>query len=208
VRQFGGAAAMEVARLAARMKPQGVVAFGLGGDELSLPAEEFRGVYDFARAQGLRCLAHAGEVGGPQSVGDAVEILGAERIGHGIAASAAGEVTSMLAERRIPVEICPTSNLRTGALARLLANPRAKIEQHPVRGLFDHGVPVTISTDDPAMFHTSLLDEYVLLERLGFTRAEIARVARASFEAAFLDAESKAESLKRFDEAAAAAGLV
>ena len=208
VRQFGTGAAMEVARWAARCRKQGVAAFGMGGDELALPAEEFRSVYDFARSEGLHCLVHAGEVGGPKAVRDAVEVLGAERVGHGIAASTDPALMALLAERQIPLEICPTSNLRTGALARLLAKPSAEIEEHPVRLLHERGVPVTISSDDPAMFRTSLLAEYALLPRLGFTPAEIARVARRSIEAAFAEDATKEALLHSFDDVAGAFGLV
>ena len=105
------------------LRGEGVVAFGMGGDELALPAAEFRAVYEFVAAHGLHRLVHAGEIGGPESVRDAVEILGAERIGHGIAAAADPQLMALLAERSIPLEICPTSNLRTGALARQLGRP-------------------------------------------------------------------------------------
>jgi len=208
VRQFGPEPAMEVARWAARFRDQGAVAFGMGGDELAMPTAEFRGVYDFARSEGLHCLVHAGEIGGPQEVRDAIELLGAERIGHGIAASADPALIGLLAARGIPLEICPTSNLRTGALATLLAKPAAGIEDHPVRNFFERGVPVTISMDDPAMFRTSLVAEYALLPGLGFTPEEIARVARRSFEAAFVEEESKRALLRGLDEAASALGLV
>src|SRR5690348_10083868 len=125
VRQFGPEKAMEVARLASQMKSAGVVAFGLGGDEESLPASDFRKVFDFAAAEGLHRVAHAGEMGGPQAVREAIEVLGAERIGHGIAAIHDESLMNLLIERQIPLEICPTSNLRTGALAKLLARNAA-----------------------------------------------------------------------------------
>ena len=208
VRQFCADAAMEVARWAARFRKYGVVAFGMGGDELALPAAEFRDVYAFARGEGLHCLVHAGEVGGPQSVRDAIEQLGAERIGHGIGASADPELMRVLAERRIPLEICPTSNLRTGALAQLLGKPKAAIEEHPVHQLFERGVPITISTDDPAMFRASLLGEYALLERLGFSPREIAQVARKSIEVGFLEESWKRTLLSGFDDLARFYGLV
>src|SRR5262249_6902657 len=118
VRQFGPAAAMEVARCAADLRREGIVAFGLGGDELSVPAAAFREVYDFAASRDLRGVAHAGEIGGPDSVRDAVEYLGAERVGHGISAALDSSLMTLLAERGIHLEICPTSNLRTGALDR------------------------------------------------------------------------------------------
>jgi adenosine deaminase/aminodeoxyfutalosine deaminase len=208
VRQFGPDAAMEVARWAARFRAHGVAAFGLGGDELALPAADFRSVYDFARSEGLHGVVHAGEIGGPQGVRDAVELLAAERIGHGIAASADPALAELLTARRIALEVCPTSNLRTGALARLLAKPGARVEDHPLRTLFQCAVPITLSTDDPAMFRTTLNDEYALLPRLGFTPTEIADVARASFEYAFLPKEEKRALLDAFRAAEKSLGLL
>lgn len=128
VRQFGPEKAMDVARLAAEMKSQGVVAFGVGGDEESLPASAFRSVFEYVASEGLHRTAHAGEIAGPQSVRDAIEILGAERVGHGISAIRDESLMDLLIERQIPLEICPTSNLCTGALAKLLSThvPGAK----------------------------------------------------------------------------------
>jgi len=199
VRQFGPEKAMEVARLAAQMKSKGVVAFGLGGDEQSLPAADFRGVYDYAAAAGLHCLAHAGEMGDPQSVRDAIEILHAERIGHGIAAIQDEALMDLLIERKIPLEICPESNVRTGALAKLLGSLSARIEDHPLRRFVARGVPVTLATDDPAMFHTTLNDAYALaIEKMGLTTAQLVSVAEAGFHHAFLSPPEKQALLDRF----------
>jgi adenosine deaminase/aminodeoxyfutalosine deaminase len=207
-RQFGPAAAMEVATWAARLQMGGVVAFGMGGDELSVPARDFLAAYQFARAQGLHVVAHAGEVGGPLSVREVVEILGAERIGHGIAAALDPELANWLIARRIPLEVCPTSNLRTGALARQLAKAEVSMKDHPLHTLFERGVRVTLSTDDPAMFQTDLLAEYGHAVSLGFTPAEIARLAENSFQAAFLPPEEKRPLLEAFQSGAKSLGLV
>lgn len=196
-RQFGAEKAMEVARLAARHRGEGVVAFGLGGDELAVPAEEFCGVYDYARSAGLHALVHAGEIGGADEVRRAVEVLGAERIGHGIAAALDPAVMALLAERRIPLEICPTSNLRTGALARLRGTPEAVIGQHPIAELVRAGVPVTLSTDDPAMFDAELSGEYAAAAEAGLSVAELARVAAAGFEHAFTSRDYREEMAAR-----------
>jgi aminodeoxyfutalosine deaminase len=190
-RQFGSKAAMEVAGLAARMKSCGVVAFGMGGDELALPASEFRGAYEHAAAEGLHCLAHAGEIGGPQSIREAVELLGAERIGHGIATIQDPALMDLLAERRIPLEICPTSNLRTGALARQLGTPEAHIRDHPLPRFLQRGVRVALSTDDPALFETNLSREYEVCREMGLDDSQIVRLAEESFEAAFLSETEK-----------------
>jgi adenosine deaminase/aminodeoxyfutalosine deaminase len=186
VRQFGPSQAMEVARLAAAAKSQGVAAFGLGGDELSRPAHQFRQVYDFVAAQGIHRLVHAGEVGGPEEIRAAIDILGAERIGHGIAAIRDEALLDFLAESRIPLEICPTSNLCTGALARQLGRSTARIEDHPLPEFYRRGVLVLLSTDDPAMFHTSLNQEYQAAANMGLSEAQLKTIAGMSFSQAFL----------------------
>lgn len=186
VRQFGSSAAMDVARLAAAAKPGGVVALGLGGDELSLPAQEFRGVYDFVAAEGLHRLVHAGEIGGPEEIRAAIDILGAERIGHGIAAIRDDALMDLLAETKIPLEICPTSNICTGALARQLGRSKPQIEDHPLPEFHRRGIAVLLSTDDPAMFHTSLNQEYHAASRMGLGEAELAKIAAMSFSHAFV----------------------
>lgn len=198
VRQFGLAAAMEVARLAARMRAAGVVAFGIGGDELSIPAKEFRAVYDYAAAQGLHRLVHAGEMGGPLEIREAVEILGAERIGHGIAAIHDPALLELLADRRIALEVCPTSNLSTGALAHQLGRTQARIEDHPLPSLVRAGVPVTLASDDPAMFRTHLFQEYEQALRTGLSSADLLHIARSGFEHAFLPETEKTAFLETF----------
>ncbi len=234
VRQFGREKAMDVARLATEMKSQGVVAFGIGGDEQSLPAADFRKVFDYAASEGLHRLAHAGEMGGPQSIRDAIEILGAERIGHGIAAIHDEKVMDLLIARQIPLEICPTSNLRTGALAKLLstrvpgakdAGPlggrsfssdtkppeidgalapedRPRLEDHPLPRFAARGVPITLATDDPGMFRTSLNAEYAAAqEQMGLTTPQLVSIAEAGFRHAFLPAAEKQSTLDRFRSA-------
>src|SRR5258708_37375330 len=108
---------------------------------------------------GLRRLMHAGEVGGPEKIREAIELLGAERIGHGIAAINDPQLMDLLAERKIPLEICPGSNLKTAALARQLHRENASIEDHPLPKFLRHGIPIVLSTDDPAMFHTTLHEQ-------------------------------------------------
>jgi len=177
VRQFGVDHAGQVAEFAASMAGQGVVAFGIGGDEARGPASQFAGVYRFARERGLRLTAHAGETTGPDSVWEALEI-GAERIGHGIRSIDDPALVRRLAEREIPLEICLTSNVATGAVPSL--------GEHPLRRLFEAGVPVTLNTDDPAMFRTTLTAEYELAERVfGFTEAELRTIADNGFRYGF-----------------------
>ena len=199
-RQFGAEKAMEVARWAARMKDEGVVAFGMGGDELSIPAEDFRGVYDFIRQNGLRAVVHAGEVGGPEEVRKAVEVLGAERIDHGIAAIRDSALMEMLRSRSIPLDLCLLSNLRTGALACQSGDKDAKLSAHPVGEFFRRGLLINLSTDDPPMFGTDLVLEYLTALETGLTVKDLARVGEMAFEAAFLPAPEKDFLVNKFRE--------
>ncbi len=190
VRQFGPEPALQVVDWAHRCASPRIVAFGIGGDELSVATNEFCGVYQRARDCGLHRLIHAGEIGGPEKIREAIELLGAERIGHGIAAFLDSALMDMLAEKRIPLEICPVSNLRTGALAKQI-HPRATLRDHPIVSLFRHGIPVVLSTDDPAMFHTSLLEEYAEVHAMGMDEDEITRLVQQSFDSAFLSPEER-----------------
>jgi aminodeoxyfutalosine deaminase len=177
VRQFGVEHVRGVAELAAERVDQGVVAFGIGGSEERGPAEWFGDAFAFAKAAGLRLTAHAGESMGPESVWAALG-LGAERIGHGIAAARDPELMRHLRERDIPLEICITSNLVTGVIAR--------VQDHPVRRLYDAGVPITLNTDDPAMFGCTLTGEYRLAARhFGFSEGELRGIAENGFRYAF-----------------------
>jgi aminodeoxyfutalosine deaminase len=208
-RQFGPGPAMEVARIAVQAKLAGVVAFGMGGDELALPAEPFQEVFDYAAGQGLRRVAHAGEVGGPDQIRAAIEILGAERIGHGIAAMHDLRLQRLLAERKIPLEVCPTSNICTGALARQLGTDAAGLHEHPLAELYRRQIPVVLSTDDPAMFHTTIGEEYeAAATAMGLSAEETCGLAEMSFEYAFLPTREKSELLGHFHAAKKSLGLV
>jgi aminodeoxyfutalosine deaminase len=208
VRQWGPNSAMEVARIAAHLRSPDIVAFGIGGDELAVPTSEFRGVYYYAATQGLHRLIHAGEIGGPENVYDSVDILGAERIGHGIAAMRDERTMDFLIARGVPLEVCPTSNLRTGALTKQLGREAAGYLQHPLRTFFQRGLPVALGSDDPAMFETSLTREYLAAHQMGFTPADLVQLAEASFRHAFLASEEKAAFLDEFRSDTAALGLI
>jgi len=180
VRQFGADHVMRVAELAAERREQGVVALGIGGSEQRGPAEWFTEAFAFAGRSGLHLVAHAGESMGPESIRAALD-LGGERIGHGIAAARDEGLMRELRDRNIPLEVCITSNLVTGVVKRL--------EEHPVRTLFDAGVPITLNTDDPAMFRCTLVDEYRLAARhFGFSESELKLVAENGFRYAFISA--------------------
>lgn len=207
-RQFGAEAAMEVAQIAAKLQNHGVVAFGMGGDEIALPAAHFRAAFDYARSGGLRIVCHAGETGGPQSVRDAIEVLGAERIGHGIGVMHDDALAEVCVERGIVLENCITSNLCTGALAKQLGKPKAALADHPLRRFLNRGLRVALSTDDPAMFHTDLLAEYSKAVSLGLSDAQLVALAEQSFHAAFLPSQEKQEYVGQFRTAARSVPLV
>lgn len=185
VRQFGADAAQQVVNAARNAASNKIVAFGIGGDELSIPTADFRRVYNSASSIGLHRLIHAGEIGGPEKIREAVELLAVERIGHGIAAIHDPALMDLLTDRRIPLEICPGSNLLTGALSRQLANENAPIESHPLPRLLRHGIPITLSTDDPTMFHTDLATEYKNAHRMGLSESELISLIQMSFDHAF-----------------------
>ncbi len=197
VRQFGLAHIWSVARLAARLRPHGVVAFGVGGDETALPTRALQPVYEFVAAHGLHRLIHAGEIGPPHAVREAVEWLGCERIGHGLAALRDPQLQALLIERGVVLELCPTSNLRTGALARQLRRRSAELRDHPLPQFFRAGIPVVLATDDPALFKTTLVREYEQAARLGLTAGELRRLAATSFRAAFLPERARQAMLSR-----------
>ena len=177
VRQWGADHVRRVAELAVERAGDGVIGFGIGGDEAAGPAELFADSFALARRHGLRLAPHAGETTGPESIWGALR-FGAERIGHGIRAVGDPALMRHLRDHDIPLEICISSNVATGAVA--------KLEDHPVRRLFDAGVPITLSTDDPAMFHTTLEREYeIAASAFGFTDAELERIVQNSFCYAF-----------------------
>jgi aminodeoxyfutalosine deaminase len=204
VRQFGAAAAEEVVALASQCVHENVVAFGIGGDELALPAKDFVGAYERAGAAGLGKSIHVGEIGNAASVRDAAELLGVTRIGHGIAAMNDPSVMDFLAERGVTLELCPTSNIRTGALARQIGKPSARIEDHPMKMFFERGLQVTLSTDDPAMFETTLPEEYAhAAGKIGMSASSLLRVVEMGFQNAFAEDEVKAAYVKTVREISA-----
>jgi adenosine deaminase/aminodeoxyfutalosine deaminase len=189
VRQFGVDQAMQVAEWAAERTGDGVVALGIGGSEERGPAGWFTEVFRFASSAGLRLTAHAGEGTSPQSVWAALE-LGAERIGHGISAIEDPGLLRYLRDRNIPLEVSITSNLVTGVVKRL--------EDHPVRRLYDAGVPIVLNTDDPAMFACTLVGEYRLAaSQFGFSETQLREIAENGFKYAFDDVRLRRQSKGR-----------
>ncbi|MFG1872936.1 adenosine deaminase [Micromonospora arborensis] len=197
--EAGLPAAEETLRIALEERPEGLISFGLGGPEIGVPRPQFRPYFDQARAAGLRSVPHAGETTGPQTIWDALNELGAERIGHGISAAQDPELLTYLAERQIGMEICPTSNVRTRAVANL--------DEHPLPRLVEAGLLVTINSDDPPMFGTTLNDEYAVAARLlGAGPEGLAGLARNAVTASFLDPTGKQRIAAEIDAYLAAAG--
>jgi adenosine deaminase/aminodeoxyfutalosine deaminase len=178
--------------IALRLRPDGLVSFGLGGPERGVPREWFAPHFAQARAAGLRSAPHAGESTGPETIWSSLRDLGAERIGHGIAAVHDPELMAHLAEYAITLEVCPTSNVRTRSVPSLAA--------HPLPALVAAGVPVTINSDDPPMFSTTLCDEYAIAaELLGLDEDGVADLARAAVRASFADDGTKGQILAEID---------
>ncbi|MFI8325393.1 adenosine deaminase [Streptomyces sp. NPDC085529] len=184
--EAGLESAEETARLATTdgIRPEGLVSFGLGGPEIGVPRPQFKPYFDRARAAGLHSVPHAGETTGPQTVWDAIRDLGAERVGHGTSSVQDPELLAYLAEHRIALEVCPTSNIATRAVATL--------DEHPIRAMVDAGVLVTVNSDDPPMFGTDLNNEYAVAARLlGLDERGLAALAKNAVEASFLDPAGK-----------------
>jgi adenosine deaminase len=191
-RNFGVERAEATARQAVTLRDLGVIAIGLGGDEANYPPELYERAYAIAREGGLHGVVHAGEAAGAASVRNAIEVLGAQRIGHGVRAIEDPAVVELVAERRVPLEICPTSNRLTGAAP---ANAL-----HPLGALDAAGCVVTIDADDPALFGTTLLGEYRFVAET-FGEDALLRFARNAIEASFAPLALKASLHESFDKA-------
>jgi aminodeoxyfutalosine deaminase len=174
--------------------PDGLIGFGLGGPEVGVPRPQFKPHFDAARAAGLRSVPHAGETTGPETVWDALRHLGAERIGHGTSSAQDAELVAHLAEAGIPLEVCPSSNIATRAVATL--------DEHPLRQFREAGVVVTINSDDPPMFGTTLNREYeIAADLLDLDEAGVADLARAAVDASFAPEDVKARVSREIDAA-------
>jgi len=194
IRHFGAEHGRQVLACAQRFREKGVVAFGIGGDEQRGPAEHFTEVYREARDLGLHLTAHAGESAGPESVRAAVELLGAERIGHGLRAAGDPAVIALLRERQIPLEVCPTSNVCTGLVS--------SFQDHPLPAFMDAGLNVTLNSDDPGLFGTSLQNEFEsAAAHFSLTQAQLVQLAGNAIRAAFLPESEKEVLLKELGSA-------
>ena len=194
IRHFGPDKAKQTARCAAETMGDFITGFGIAGDEKQGKPKHFAWAFDMAREAGLRLTAHAGEWGGPDSVKDALRDLKVERIGHGARAIEDMALVEEIAETGIVLELCPGSNVALGIYPSFRA--------HPIGEMFRREVKVTINTDDPPFFHTTMQREYDMLhEAFDWDDGVFAQIARTSLDAAFCDAATKAKILKKLEAA-------
>ncbi|MEM1431589.1 MAG: adenosine deaminase [Pseudomonadota bacterium] len=192
IRHFGPERAKAPALCAAETKGDMIVGFGIAGDETVGAPKDYAWAFDCAREAGLHLTAHAGEWRGPESVRQAVQDLGVERIGHGVRAIEDPALVESLAENGIVLEVCPGSNVALGVYPTLV--------EHPIETLRARGVPVTVSTDDPPFFHTTMSLEYErLAEAFGWDAGDFAELNRTAAHAAFCDAPTRETLLKTLD---------
>ncbi|MCO6450811.1 MAG: adenosine deaminase [Caldilineales bacterium] len=188
---YTGFASDPTVEMALAWQDRGVVALGLGGNEVGAPPEPFAHAFAAAHDGGLHSVPHAGETVGPASVWGALRALGAERIGHGVRAIEDPELIDYLVEHQIPLEVNPTSNIRLGVYPGY--------EQHPLRRLWDAGAYVTVNSDDPPLFNTTLSQEYrVLIDHFGFDAAMLEQISLNALQASFLLDERKTEMASEF----------
>lgn len=200
VRQYGSTFAWQTAELAYEFREQGVVALGLGGDELSLEMGEYQEVFTWAKSHQLFAYVHAGEIGEPQQIWEAINLLGANRIAHGIQAARDPELMSYLRDHAIGLDICLTSNLQTGAWTPISGNPFGL--------LYQRGVPVTLNTDDPGLFGVSLTGELQkAVEFFDLNSEDVQHILLQGIHMSFLAYKEKTILMKRFQEEFSRASL-
>jgi aminodeoxyfutalosine deaminase len=190
--EFGLLGADHTLEYAVQHRTEGLVGFGLGGPEIGVPRPQFQPHFDTARAAGLHSVPHSGETTGPEAVWDALRLLGAERIGHGTSAAQDPELLAHLAATGVPLEVCPSSNIATRAVATL--------DEHPIRAFRDAGVVITVNSDDPPMFGTTLNREYeIAADLLGLDEAGVAELARTAVRVSFAPEDVKTRVLGEID---------
>jgi aminodeoxyfutalosine deaminase len=194
--ESGLPAAEETLRIATKIRPDGLVGFGLGGPEIGVPRPQFAPHFEAAIAEGLRSVPHAGETTGPETIWDAVRVLKAERIGHGTSTMQDPALVDYLGEHRIPLEVSPTSNIATRAVA--------SYDEHPLRAMVDAGLVVTINSDDPPMFGTDLTNEYAVAAKLlELDEAGVAELAKTAVQVSFAEDSVKKSLVAEIDAYAA-----
>ncbi len=183
VRHFGVERSIEVAHQVVANPHEHVVGFGMGGDESAWPPGQFLEAFNYVAASGLPCTVHAGEWAGPEGIREALEVLPVQRLGHGVRAIEDAHLVAEIADRGITLEVCPGSNVATGIYPNL--------QDHPIRRLEQAGVKVTVNSDDPPYFATSIGREYDHLAAIGIPESTLIGYTRTAIEAAFADAETK-----------------
>ncbi|MBD2539544.1 adenosine deaminase [Coleofasciculus sp. FACHB-SPT36] len=194
IRDFGPEQGMTWVKQIHEVKNLGVLGIGIGGSEQTFPPEPYEAVYEQARNLGFKTSAHAGEAAGSQSIWGAIRSLKVDRIGHGVRAIDDPELVSFLKSEQIPIEMCPISNLRTGVVA--------DISLHPIKKLYEEGLLITVNTDDPKMFNSSLAYEYkILVEKLGFSLDDIVNLIKNAIKSSWCDDTEKMELLGKIETA-------
>ena len=184
VRDYGPESEMTILKRLNEVKDDGVIGIGLGGSEHEFPPEPFKSLYEEARQMDFHVSAHAGEASGPESIWGAIRHLHVDRIGHGTRAHEDPELLDYLREHKTPLELCPMSNVCTGVVSAMA--------EHPIREYFERGLIISVNTDDPMMFGTTLDKEYELLvQECGFTRQEICRLILLGVESSWLSEDRK-----------------
>ncbi|MBD1943591.1 adenosine deaminase [Coleofasciculus sp. FACHB-712] len=194
IRDFGPEQGMTWVKQIHEVKNLGVLGIGIGGSEQTFPPEPYEAVYEQARNLGFKTSAHAGEAAGSESIWGAIRSLKVDRIGHGVRAIDDPELVSFLKSEQIPIEMCPISNLRTGVVA--------DISLHPIKKLYEEGLLITVNTDDPKMFNSSLAYEYkMLVEKLGFSLDDIVNLIKNAIKSSWCDDTEKMELLRKIETA-------
>ncbi len=192
VRDYGPESEIKTLKALNEVIDCGIVGIGIGGSEHKYPPEPFELLYREARDMGFHTTAHAGEASGAQSVWGAIKTLRAQRIGHGTRVFEDSALLDYIAKNEIPLELCPMSNVRTGVVN--------SIEEHPIRKYFEHGLMISINTDDPKMFNTSLSREYrSLVEDCGFSKREICDIILLGIKSSWLTEEKKKSLIEKFE---------
>ncbi|MFC1492846.1 adenosine deaminase [candidate division KSB1 bacterium] len=193
VRDYGPESEMKTLKSLNEVRDCGVAGIGIGGSEHEYPPEPFESLFEEARLMGFHVNAHAGEAAGPESIWGAIRHLHIDRIGHGTRACEDPELLDYIAEREIPVELCPMSNVRTQAVNSL--------REHPIRKYFEHGLIISVNTDDPKMFNTSLAEEYrLLVQDCGFSKQEICKIILLGIRSSWQSEEKKGILTKKFEQ--------
>ena len=191
VRNLGPAKVVELLRDILQKRPTSLAGITLGGSEHKFPPAQFAALYRLASGHGLRLSVHAGEALGPASVWDAIRVLQVDRIGHGVRAIEDSSLVTYLAENQIPLEVCPTSNLRTGVFP--------SYEAHPLKALYDAGVPLSVNTDDPTFFVTTLTEEYRHAHQMGLDEHAVLSIMKNGFQQAFLPKADRVRYVERLE---------